>query len=157
MWHANTVNFCNNELKQRILSGRLLESGILLQPNSSKANFTVLNKKCMKWKRNRSLFEKKFLNFSADFVGQKFCLTQMFTQIHSFMLVCISMLVYFELTMILHDFLHFSNPQTMSALMNKKNASIFQLRFSVYLAGQMPKYCSSRLIQVLEPSLSLPL
>ena len=26
----------------------------------------------------------------------------------------------------------------------KKNASIFQLRFSVYLAGQMPKYCSSR-------------
>ena len=145
MWHANTVNFCNNELKQRILSGGLLESGILLQPNSSKANFTVLNKKCMKWKRNRSLFEKNFLNFSADFIGQKFCLTQMFTQIHSFMLVCISMLVYFELTMILHDFLHFSNPQTMSALMNKKNASIFQLRFSVYLAGQMPKYCSSRL------------
>ena len=144
MWHANTVNFCNNELKQRILSGRLLESGILLQPNSSKANFTVLNKKCMKWKRNRSLFEKKILNFSADFVRQKFCLTQMFTQIYSFMLVCISMLVYFELTMILHDFLHFSNPQTMSALMNKKNASIFQLRFSVYSAGQMPKYCSSR-------------
>ena len=95
-------------------------------------------------KKKSIIVWKKILNFSADFVGQKFCLTQMFTQIHSFMLVCISMLVYFELTMILHDFLHFSNPQTMSALTNKKNASIFQLRFSVYLAGQMPKYCSSR-------------
>ena len=95
-------------------------------------------------KKSIIVWKKKFLNFSADFVGQKFCLTKIFTQIHSFRLVCISMLVYFELTMILHDFLHFSNPQTMSALMNKKNASIFQLCFSVYMAGQMPKYCSSR-------------
>ena len=145
MWHANTVNFCNNELKQQILLGGLLESRILLQPNLSKANFTVLNKKCMKWERNQSLFEKEFMNFSADFISQKFCLTQMFTQIHSFMLVCICMLVYFELTMILHDFLHFSHPQTMSALMNKKIHQYFNFVFLF----TWPVKCRNTVLRVL--------
>ena len=104
MWHANTVNFCNNELKQRILSGRLLESGILLQPNSSKANFTVLNKKCMKWKRNRSLFEKNFFEFLCRFYRSKILFN---SNVHADSRFYVSLYKYVSIFWINNDFAWF--------------------------------------------------
>ena len=64
------MNFCNNELKQRILLGGLLESGILLQPNSSKAKLTVINKNRSNENEIDNCLKKLFLNFSADFIEQ---------------------------------------------------------------------------------------
>ena len=139
MWHANTKNFCNNELKQRILSGLL--KGILLQPISSKVKLTILNKKCIKWKWNRSL-KNLFFKFLFD---QKLFHSNVHADPQSFVGLCKSVSIFWTNNYFAWWFFCiFPILRLCLLLWTKKNTSYFQPRFSVYLAGQMPKYCFSR-------------